>query len=143
MAYVLFFAIILVILWVPSQILSPSPCTPFIMLFSPNTNSLLGLAGGIILISLFVLIGASLTIILHKSHENRKSVRLALEAECSGSMLEDQDPLSSLDKRVVENTAAYYSLSICCQYVTVFTLRQLILGFFSTQFLVDCVITQF
>jgi hypothetical protein len=140
---VLLFAIILAVLWVPSHILNPSPCSPFIMLFSPETNSLLGLAGGIILISLFALIGTSVTIILHKSHKNGKSVRLALEAECGGSMLEDQDPLSSIEQRVVENTSAYYSLSLCCQYVKESNLRELILGFCSTLFLVDCGITQF
>ena len=143
MAYVLLFAIILAVLWVPSHILSPSPCSPFIMLFSANTNSHLGLAGGIILISLFVLISVSVTIILYKSNKKRKSVRLALEAEYDGSVPEDQrDPLSLVEQRVVENTSVYYSLGLCSQYVKESNLSQLILGFLSTQFLADCVVAQ-
>jgi len=113
------------------------------MLFSEDINWHLGLVGGIILISLFVLISVFVTIILYKSNKKRKSVRLALEAECGGSILEDQpDPLSLVEQRAVETTSAYYSLGLCCQYVKESNLRQLILGFLSTQFLADCVVAQ-
>jgi hypothetical protein len=105
------------------------------MLFSPETNSLLGLAGGIILISFFVLIGVSATIILHKTHKNCQLVRLTLEAECGGSMLEGQGPPSPIEQRIVENTSAYYSLSLCCQYVKVPNLSQLILGFLLSSYI--------
>lgn len=88
------------------------------MLFSPDTNSSLGLAGLIILLIIYVSIGISATIILRQSYyKRRKSAQVVYNIHYDPWVSEDQQNWpSSVDERLAENTSAYYSLSLSCQY---------------------------
>ena len=118
-AYLVLVAIILTVLWVPSHILSPTPCTPLIMLFSPNRNSLLGVAGLVILVTFLVLIGISIIVILRKSSDGKRdSTQLVYNIHSDPVVLEEQQDFALLvQKRLAENTSAYYGIGLSCLYV--------------------------
>lgn len=114
--YVFLVATLSVLLWLPSHILFPAPCSPFVMLFSADNNSTLGLVGVIILCSLLLFVCISLLVIAwdtcRSSPPNRHSQYLEFEGtELVEFRLAENNLLSA------KKTFICYGLGIFCLYV--------------------------
>src|SRR5205814_3037935 len=93
--YILLVAILSVLLWLASHILTSPPCTPFIMVFSADENSTLGVVGTIFLCVLLSFTCISLILIAwdtcRPSPPNRRSRYLEF------------DPVEQEDRHTAEN----------------------------------------
>jgi hypothetical protein len=115
--YIFLVTAISIPLWAPAHILSPATCSPFIMVFSPKSNSSLGIMGTIILSVFLVIICLSLITVTwdtcRPSPQRRSSY---LEFDPAG--LEGYVPDTSHSELLAaKKTLISYGLAIFCLYV--------------------------
>ena len=114
--YVFLVATVSILLWIPSRILVPTPCTTFVMVFSGESNSTFGLAGTIILCSLLLFVCISQIVIAWDTCRPAPPNRRSLYLEFNPVQEEDRD--SSLCSQMsAKKTLIYYGLGMFCLYV--------------------------
>jgi len=117
--YVFLVTAISVPLWAPAHILSPAPCSPFIMVFSPQSNSSLGIMGMIILGVLLMIICLSLIIIAWDTCRPPPPQRRSSYLEFDPAGLEGHVPdTSHRELLAAKKTLISYGLAVFCLYVT-------------------------
>jgi hypothetical protein len=90
------------------------------MLFSPNSNSRLGIVGTCILIAFFALIGISILIILRDSSVSSDVIRAIHDVESNPLAFESQQHYtSSAEQKLAKRTTVFYGVGLCCQYVLI------------------------
>jgi len=120
MTYVVLVVVVSIPLWIPSHVLNPTPCSSIVMLFSPDSNSRLGLAGLVILIAFFALIGISMIIVVWDTTGSGASPRSSYDVEFDPWELAGQPCLpSSIEQALAKRTTVYYGVGLCCQYVSI------------------------
>jgi hypothetical protein len=115
--YVILVATASASLWIPSHFLNPAPCSVFVMLFSPDSNSTLGLVGMITTAGLLLIICLSLIVIAwdicRTTPTNRRSLFLELDVLAMDPVIR-----SSAEQVFAKKSLVCYALGIFCQYVT-------------------------
>lgn len=122
--YIILVSIVSAGLWVPSHFLNASPCSAFIIIFSAESNSSLGLAGLIGAGSLLLAICLSLIIIAWDICRATPTRRRSLYMEFEPALAELVNP-SNHELLLAKKGVVCYGLGIFCQYVR-FYLYQLI-----------------
>ena len=119
MTYILLVVVVSIPLWIPSHVLNPTPCNSIVLLFSPDSNSRLGLAGLVILIAFFALISISM-IVVWETPDSGGSARSSYDVECDPWWSARQPCLpSSVEQGWAKRTTVYYGVGLCCQYVSI------------------------
>ena len=114
--YIFLVATVSVLFWLPSHILAPTPCSPFVMVFSGESNSTFGLVGTIILCALLLFVCISQIVIAwdtcRPSPPNRRSHYLEFDP------VEVEELHSSMSSQLsAKKTLIYYGLGVFCLYV--------------------------
>jgi len=90
------------------------------MLFSPESNSRLGLAGLVILAAFFALIGMSMIIVVWETPGSGASARSSYDVQFDPWESASQPCLqSSVEQGLAKRTTVYYGVGLCCQYVSI------------------------
>src|SRR5271170_7853386 len=105
-----------VLFWLPSHIVNPAPFSSFVVFFSADTNSSLGLIGTIALSALLLLICVSLIIIAWDTCRPAPPNRRSQYLEFDPTELETNDSLQT-DQISSKKTLICYGLGIFCLYV--------------------------
>ena len=119
MKYVILAVVMSIPLWIPSHVLNPAPCNSIVLLFSPDSNSRLGLAGLVILIAFFALIGISMIIVVWENPGSGASARSSCDVEFDTWGSASQCLPGSVGQGLAQRTTVYYGLGLCCQYVSI------------------------
>ena len=113
--YMIIAGIISVVIWVPSHILEPTPCSSFVLLFSAERNSDIGVVGTTLLSASFLLLCLCLVLIVWDTYRcaavNRRSLYLEFDIGAVGQSAQTDD-ISA------KRTLVHYTLGICCIYVS-------------------------
>lgn len=110
------------LLWIPSYMSKPAPCSSFVMRFSPVDNHALGRAGLVILIVFFLLNSISAIIVgWHATRPHRRHHRF-IESEIATieSRVGSEHQGNSGQRNRATSTSFYYCLGIFLQYVYLF-----------------------
>jgi hypothetical protein len=114
--YITLVAFVSVCLWVPSHFLTSAPCSTFVMIFSAESNSNLGLTGMITTGSLLLIICLSLIVIAWDSCRATPVRRGSLYMEFEPALAELFNP-SNQEVLFARKGIVCYGLGIFCQYV--------------------------
>ena len=116
--YVFLVTAISIPLWAPAHILSPGPCSPFILVFSPQSNSSLGIMAIIILSVFLMIICLSLITITWDTCRPAPPQRRSSYLEFDPAGLEGHVPDTSHRQLLAaKQTLISYGLAMFCLYV--------------------------
>jgi hypothetical protein len=119
--YIILVAMTSVSLWIPSHFFNPAPCSVFVMLFSTESNSTLGLIGMVTAAGLLLIICLSLIVIAwdicRTIPSNRRSFYLEFDVTAM-----DPTTASHTEQVFAKKSLVCYALGIFCQYVCSFSI---------------------